>query len=58
MNINKEEVFEFLDTLRDSGITNMFGAGPFIQEAYGVKRFEAKELLLEWMQTFEDRHPN
>lgn len=54
--INKEEVFLFLDTLRDSGITNMFGAGPFIEEAYCVGRREANELLLEWMKSFRMRH--
>ena len=26
----EEEVFEFLDALRESGVTNMFGARPYI----------------------------
>ena len=54
----KEEVFVFLDNLRESGVTNMFGAGPYIRSAYPeVTRSESHELLSEWMQTFDERHP-
>lgn len=56
--MNKEEVFVFLDDLRDSGVINMFGASSYIESAFGLKRFEAKELLLEWMKTFSERHAN
>lgn len=56
--MNKEEIFEFLDSVRSSGKINMFGAAPYIQEVYGVKRHEAKELLMEWMRTFGERHAN
>jgi hypothetical protein len=53
----QEEVNDYLDALRDSGATNMFGAAPYIVEEFGVSRNEAKTLLLNWMQTFEERHP-
>ena len=46
----------FLDELRESGATNMFGAAPYIVEEFGVTRQEARDLLLNWMQTFEERH--
>jgi hypothetical protein len=52
----KQEVFEYLDELRESGDTNMYGAGPYVQESFGVGRREAKSLVLEWMQTFGLRH--
>ena len=55
--VNKEQVFEYLDALRESGITNMFGAAPYIQEEFGLDEKEAKALLAEWMQTFSQRHP-
>ena len=42
----KEKIFEYLDRLRESGVTNMFGLG----------RREAGDLLVEWMTTFEERH--
>lgn len=54
---DKTEVFEYLDILRESGATNMFGAGPYVQDEFGVNKKEAKELVLEWMQTFDTRHP-
>jgi len=56
-NSDKQEVFMFLDELRSTGSTNMFGAAPYIQEFFGVDRKVARELLKEWMMTFEERHP-
>ncbi len=55
MQVNKEEVFRFLDSVRESGAINMFGAAPYVQESFGVDRGEAKKLLLEWMDTFAER---
>jgi hypothetical protein len=48
--VNKEEAFEFLDDLRESGVTNMFGAAPYLQEQFGASRQEAREMLLAWMK--------
>ena len=61
--MNKEQVFEYLDDLRESGETNMFGAVPYIVEfctenAYQCTRYEAQRYLVEWMNTFGERHPN
>lgn len=54
----EQEVFEFLDDLRESGVTNMFGARPYIQEEYpDLSQSEATTLLSTWMKTFEERHP-
>ena len=52
----KEQVFGFLDAIRESGSMNMFGSGPVVQEAFGVDRHQSKELVLEWMNTFAKRH--
>jgi hypothetical protein len=52
---NKEEVFAYLDTLRESGVTNMFGAGPYLEGEFGVSRREARDLLLEWIETYATR---
>ena len=46
-----KQVYEFLDELRESGVTNMFGAAPYLQEEFGLNRKEAKEILLEWMES-------
>jgi len=48
----EEEVFEFLVDLRDSGVTNMFGAGSYIEDNFDVSKKEARELLTKWMQSF------
>lgn len=53
--MNKEAVFLFLDDLRESGKINMFGAGPYVQEIFGLKRFEANQLVKEWMMSFNER---
>jgi hypothetical protein len=52
-NTDKYEVFMFLNELRSTGSTNMFGAAPLIQEFFGVDRKVARELLKEWMKSFD-----
>ena len=47
----------FLDNLQESGQTNMFGAGPYVQETFGVNRDQAKTILVYWMESFNERHP-
>lgn len=56
MSINKEEVFLFLDGLRESGVTNMFRAAPYVQREFKIQQTEARTLLSEWMETFSERH--
>ena len=50
----RAEVFEYLEILRRSGITNMFGAGPYIVEQFDGRytRDEARKLLKEWMESY------
>ncbi len=57
MKVSKEKVFVYLDELRESGITNMFGAGPYVEDAFDMDRRTARSLVVEWMETFEERHP-
>jgi hypothetical protein len=52
MMIDKSEMFEYLDTLRESGVTNMFGAGQYLEQAFDIDRREAKSVLLEWMRQY------
>jgi hypothetical protein len=47
-----KEVFQFLTELRDSGKTNMFGAGPYLQKAYGFDPNTARRFLTAWIQSF------
>lgn len=51
----KEQYFDYLDALRESGAINMWGAAPYLQEAFGLSRQEARVIFLEWMDTFSQR---
>jgi hypothetical protein len=51
-----QEHLEYLDELRESGITNMYGAGNYLQKAFGLNQNDASEVLGQWMNTFSDRH--
>jgi hypothetical protein len=50
----EQEVLEFLNMLRDSGATNMFGAVPYIKDEFELDSKEAKSLLMLWMANFND----
>jgi len=54
----REDYFTYLDDLRESGETNMYAARPYLEEAFDISKDEAAAVLLEWMQTFEERHSN
>ncbi len=43
---------QFLDKLRESGDTNMFGAVPYLMEEFKIDKQEARAILKEWMDTF------
>jgi hypothetical protein len=47
------EYFEYLDALRESGVTNMFGASPYLEGSFGLTRKEANKVLKDWMTTFD-----
>lgn len=56
MNItNKDEIFEYLDNLRESGICNMFESPNHIQKEFGLDRYESRDIVKEWMMTFSQR---
>jgi hypothetical protein len=54
--VNKEEMFVYLDNIRETGAINMFGAAPYLKDEFGLSRHEARNILLEWMDTFSERH--
>ncbi len=53
--VMENTVFVFLDELRESGKTNMFGAVPYIVEAFNITKYDAQRHLIKWMETFEKR---
>jgi len=47
----------YLDELRESGVTNMFGAAPYLTREFpGMTPYEAKPILMYWMETYVERH--
>jgi hypothetical protein len=54
---NEEEIdspeyyFEYLNKLRDSGVTNMFGAVPYLRAEFGLDRNTARQILATWMKS-------
>ena len=51
------EQLEFLDKLRESGGTNMFGARPYVVEEFPELSYgEAGKVVSYWMKTFSERH--
>ncbi len=49
----KKEWFEYLDRLRESGRVNMFGAAEYLWKAFGISQQEARETLIDWMDSYE-----
>lgn len=47
------EGFEYLDDLRESGRTNMWGAGAYVEMELGYNSTEANDLTGLWMDTFD-----
>ena len=47
-----EYYFDYLNKLRDSGVTNMFGAGSYLQAQFGLDKQTARTILSKWMKSF------
>ena len=55
--IVEQKHLEFLDHLRETGITNMLGAGSFVKREFPeLTEGQASEIVGYWMSSFGDRH--
>lgn len=53
-----DEHLEYLDELRASGDTNMFGARPYLMSEFpALGPDKAGKVLSYWMKSFGERHP-
>ncbi len=53
---NYQKYFDFLEKLRQSGETNMYGAAPYLQSEFPELRGSQKKanaILIAWIKTFE-----
>ena len=53
---DNEDILTYLDDLRESGTTNMFGARPYLEAEFGMSKKEASAALSNWMETFGERN--
>lgn len=52
-----DEHLDYLDALRESGVTNMFAAAPYLRDEFDMSRTASKATLRYWLRTFAQRHP-
>ena len=45
----------YLERLRRSGITNMYGATPHIAHRFNINTKTAAKILIEWMETYDPK---
>ena len=53
-----DEHLNYLDELRESGITNMFGAVPYLAEMFDLDGRTVRAYLGYWIRTFSQHHPH
>ena len=42
----------YLENLRRSGVTNMYGAAPYLMEEFDIGYHEAQSILADWMKNY------
>ena len=47
-----DEHLEYLDRLRESAITNMLGAGEYLESRFSLDKNTARTVLTYWMNSF------
>ena len=47
-----DEHLYYLDSLRESGVVNMFGASPYLSMEFCLDKHDAKTILSYWMKSF------
>lgn len=46
--------YQYLEDLRASGVTNMYGASQYLIDDFDLDKGEAKGIHLEWMQNYNE----
>jgi len=49
-----KEYADYLIALRDSGVVNMWGAAPYLQDEFGLTYADSKAILVEWIKSFKE----
>ena len=43
----------YLEHLRRSGVVNMYGAAPYVENEFDVSREEAQTIVADWMRNYK-----
>lgn len=54
--INEDHIkyYQYLEHLRKSGKTNMYGASLWLESEYGLDKDKARTILAEWMNNYNE----
>ena len=50
--MTNNEHWIYLEHLRRSGVTNMYGAAPYLMDEFDLEKKEATKILVEWMNNY------
>tara|TARA_Y100000592_G_C5475499_1_gene322031 strand:- start:864 stop:1070 length:207 start_codon:yes stop_codon:yes gene_type:complete len=51
---SEKEMFDYLNSLRESGAINMFGARPYLAEQFALDKRKSSDILQKWMKNFNE----
>lgn len=54
MNTEWVEYYEYLEMLRRSGVTNMYGATPYLVAEFDISEKLAGDILVNWMKNYSE----
>lgn len=52
LKVTDNKYWIFLEELRRSGVTNMYGSAPYVEREFGVSHKEAIRIVSDWMQNY------
>lgn len=47
------EYYEYLEDLRQSGVTNMYGGAKYLEGDFSLSRKESRQILISWMNNYD-----
>ena len=50
----EKDALKYINELRISGATNMWGASPYVEAEFSIERKESNRLLTLWMENFNE----
>ncbi len=50
---DRRDEYNYLESVRRTGLINMCGAAPHLAEAFDLDRNTAREIVLDWMRDYD-----